>query len=174
MLWAVNSFEPGQISGKFLKAWDVILQNKNFSKPDTLFYKKKKVLRPDTFNLRLFFFSWPTGGWKKTKVSWHNKRFGRDGNEHNIFLLRGGEEEKKSFFAQQKDLGELATSTIYFFLVRLFFRVVWPLVGVCNVFEKILVTSFVFPALNTLRFSWADFQDFSLFLSRSHKVSKKS
>ena len=59
-----------------------------------------------------------------------------------IFLCRVGQEEKKGFLAQQKDLGEQATSTIFFSSLGFLPRCLdscWCV----QCFEKILVTSFV-------------------------------
>ena len=99
------------------------------------------------------------------------KDLGKIATEHYIFfLVRGGQEKKKkknkSFLVQQKDLGESGNEHYIFFPRSAFFCVVWTLVGVCSVFEKNSRYEF--------RNSCVGFPDFSLFLCRFQKVSKKS
>ena len=93
------------------------------------------------------------------------------------FAAAKKKKKKKVSWQQQKDLGETGNEQLYFFSsFALSSAVVWTLCWLCaNVFEKILVTSFVLsdPGLETFSFYLS--QAFKTFrFTVSHKVSKKS
>ena len=137
----VNSFEPGQISGKLLKTWYVILQ--------------KKSSQTWYVNLRLFFFLTDRRLKKKKKQKFHGttKDLIEMATSTIFFLVRAGQEEKKKFLGNNKRIWESWQRSTIFFPRSAFFRVVWTL----QCFRKnsrYEVSFYLSKAFKTFRFIW--------------------